>query len=304
MARFEVLILGNSSALPAYGRHPTAQLLNIHEQYLLIDCGEGTQERIAQYQAKSHKIDHILISHLHGDHYFGLPGLITSMNLTGRKHALQIYAPPGLDRLISDILSLGGASLNFEIRWTYLQGHNRILLFDDPVKSAFAFPITHRISTYGFNISEKSGQRVFNAEQWAGLLPHHDVIRRLKAGEDVVQPDGSILKSETYTELPQPARSYCYCSDTIYEPAILNHIQSCDLLYHEATYTDQYQDKAKANFHSTAREAGRIASKAKVKKLLIGHFSSRYKILDDLLNEAQEEFEATQLAEEGQWYKI
>jgi ribonuclease Z len=194
--------------------------------------------------------------------------------------------------------------LNFEIRWTYLQGSKRIPLFEDSLKSAYAFPLTHRISTYGFNIREQSGLRVFKTELWPGLLPPYEAIKRLKAGDDVVMPDGSTLESGTFTDAPQPARSYCYCSDTIYEPAILSHIQSCDLLYHEATYTDIYQDKAKANFHSTAREAGRMAHKANVKKLIIGHFSSRYKVLDDLLIEAKEEFEATELAEEGRWYSV
>ena len=150
----------------------------------------------------------------------------------------------------------------------------------------------------------QSGQRIFKTELWSGPLPPHDIIKRLKASDDVVLSDGSILQSATFTDSPHPARSYCYCSDTIYEPAILNYIQSCDLLYHEATYTDMHQDKAKANFHSTAREAGRIAQQANVKKLLIGHFSSRYKVLDDLLIESKEEFGATELAEEGRWYPV
>ncbi len=304
MSRFEVLILGNSSALPAYGRHPTAQLVNIHENYILIDCGEGTQERLALYHAKLHKIEHILISHLHGDHYFGLPGLITTMNLLGRKHPLYIYAPPGLDTLINDIIKLGQGVLNFEIHWTYIQGDARIMLLEDADKSIYAFPLKHRIPTYGFVIREKQGQRTFRGIQDQHELLSHEIIRRLKAGEDVQLEDGRIFKSEDYTDDPVSPRIYAYCSDTVYTPDILPPITSCDLLYHEATYTEEYKSKAKDNFHSTAREAATIALQAKVKKLLIGHFSSRYKELDGLLMEAKGVFEETALAVEGEWYKV
>lgn len=304
MSRFEVLILGNSSALPAYGRHPTSQLVNIHEHYILIDCGEGSQERLALYHAKAHKIEHILISHLHGDHYFGLPGLITSMNLTGRRHPLHICAPPGLDRLLEDILKLGNSILNFEIHWTYLQGRTRIVVMEDTMKTIIAFPVTHRIPTYGFVIREQAGQRTFRSDLWSGPMPAHQIIRRLKAGEDVILDDGTLLKSEQYTDQPQSPRSYAYCSDTVYEPAVLSHIASCNLLYHEATYTEEYKNKAKDNFHSTAREAAAIAQQAKAAKLLIGHFSSRYKELDGLLVEAKEIFEETRIAVEGEWYVV
>ncbi len=304
MSRFEILVLGNSSALPAYGRHPSAQLINIHEQFLLIDCGEGTQERIAQYHAKAHKIDHIFISHLHGDHYFGLPGLITSLNLTGRKNSLHIYSPPGLKGFIEYIMQLANASLNFEICWHELVGDQSILCLEDNVKKVIALPVNHRISTYGFIIEEQPGKRVFMADRFGAHLPPFESIKKLKNGEDVLLDNGIFLKSNDYTLPPVPPKKYSYCSDTLYEPDLIPFISNSDLLYHEATYAEMHAEKAKQNFHSTAREAAQIALLSKVKRLMIGHYSSRYKHPEILLKEAKTTFENCILADEGNWYQV
>lgn len=304
MSRFEVLVLGNSSALPAYGRHPSSQLINIHEHYILIDCGEGTQERLVQYQAKPHKIEHVFISHLHGDHYFGLPGLLTTMNLTGRKDKLFVYSPPGLERLMHYVMELAMSSFNFEIIWVELDGNKSIELMDDAVKKAIAFPLSHRVPTFGFLIKEKSGKRVFNAAKIIGDLPPYEVIRKLKDGQDVTLEDGTLMKSLDYTTDPLPAKSYAYCSDTVFLPGVCTYIQNTDLLYHEATYTEMHKSKAIENHHSTALDAATIAEKAKVKRLAIGHFSSRYKDLSVLLAEAKAKFENVLLAEEGKWMQV
>lgn len=304
MSRFEVLILGNSSALPAYGRHPSGQVVNIHEQYLLIDCGEGTQDRLIQYHIKPHRLDHIFISHLHGDHYFGLPGLITSMNLSGRKHPLHIYSPEGLSDLIDLVIQVADSTLNFDIKWNVLKGEKSILLVDDGVKQIKAFPLRHRIPTYGFVIRERPGQRIFRMDLFGDDLPPYTAIKQLKSGHDVTTSEGKILHALDYTFEPNPPRSYAYCSDTVYDPNIVPHILQNNLIYHEATYADEHKDKAKENFHSTAKEAAEIALKSGAAKLLIGHFSSRYKLLDHILEEARTVFDKTELAVEGKWFKV
>lgn len=304
MSRFEVLVLGNSSAIPAYGRHPSSQLINVHEHFVLLDCGEGTQERLVQFHAKPHRIEHIFISHLHGDHYFGLPGLLTTMNLTGRKDKLSIYSPPGLEKLMQSIMDLAMSALNFEVAWYELTGNSVMELLDDAVKKVIAFPLAHRIPTYGFLIKEKQGKRVFNATKVAGDLPSYEIIRKLKDGLDVILEDGTIMKSSDYTSDPLPVKSYAYCSDTIFHPGICDYFQQADLLYHEATYTELHKSKAIENHHSTAAEAAAIAEKANVKKLVIGHFSSRYKDLNVLLAEAKARFANVILAEEGIWIEV
>lgn len=304
MARFEVLILGNSSALSAYGRHPSGQVVNIHEQYLLIDCGEGTQDRLSQYQIKAHRIDHIFISHLHGDHYFGLPGLITSFNLTGRKNPLFIYSPKGLKELIQMILDLAGSSLNYEITWIEINTSISILLLDDPIKQVHAFPLHHRIETYGFLVNEKPGHRIFRSELFLDRMPSFETIRKLKEGNDVLLENGQKLSVENCTHPPKNQRRYAYCSDTTFAPDIIPLIFESDMIYHEATYSESHYEKAKENFHSTAGQAAEIASKAGVKKLILGHFSSRYKVLDILLEEAKSVFPETELTIEGNWYQV
>lgn len=304
MSRFEVLILGNSSALPAYGRHPSGQVVNIHEEYLLIDCGEGTQDRLIQYHIKPHKLEYIFISHLHGDHYFGLPGLITSMNLSGRKHPLRIYSPEGLSELMDLVVHLADSKLNFDIEWNILKGDKSILLVDDGIKQIKAFPLSHRIPTYGFVIRERPGQRIFRSDLFDDELPSYEVIKQLKAGHDIKTTDGKTFLVSEYTFEPDPPRSYAYCSDTVYDPSIVTYIQQCNLLYHEATYAEIHNEKAKENFHSTASDAAEIALKSAASRLLIGHFSSRYKLLDHILEEARLIFDKTEIAVEGNWFKI
>jgi len=304
MSKFEVLILGSSSALPAFGRHPAAQLINIHENFLLIDCGEDTQSRLVQYGQKLHKIQHIFISHLHGDHYFGLPGVLTSINLLGRKDPLDIYCPPGLEELIGDIIHLGKGEMRYPIHWHSLTHSGKKKILDTTGFEVYAFPLQHRIPTYGFLISEKAGLRNMKPEMMAGLDLSPEIIRSLKKSENAKDSSGKLYLVDEYTETPRQPRRYAYVSDTLFVPGIIPYLREVDLLYHESTYTEELLDKASENFHSTAQQAARIASQAEVKNLIIGHFSSRYKSLDGLLKEAINVFPRTSLASEGERFNV
>lgn len=304
MSKFEVLILGSSSALPAFGRHPAAQLINIHEQFLLIDCGEGAQSRLVQYGQKLHRIQAIFISHLHGDHYFGLPGILTSLNLLGRKDPLDIVCPPGLEELIRDIVHLGRGEMRYTIHWHTLNHQGLRKVLDHAKFEVLAFPLQHRIPTYGFIVAEKAGLRNMIPEkiEAEGLDP--DVIRTLKNGRTAIDASGKIYPLEEYTKEPMIPRRYAYASDTLYCQAMVPYIQGVDLLYHESTYLEELTDKALENFHSTALQAAQIATQAGVKKLLLGHFSSRYKTLDAVLQEAVNVFPNSALALEGERFQV
>ncbi len=304
MSKFEVLILGSSSALPAFGRHPASQLVNIHENYLLIDCGEGAQSRLVQFGQKLHRIQHIFISHLHGDHYFGLPGLLTSFNLLGRKEPLALYCPPGLEELIGDIVRLGQGEMRYPISWNTLNhtGIKRVL--DTSGFEVDAFALKHRIPTFGFLIAEKTRLRNMKIDMLADLEPYPELIRAIKKGENVTSPSGQVFMAADYSNAPHTPRKYAYVSDTLYSAEIIPYLRGVDLLYHESTYMEDLVEKASENFHSTARQAAQIAGKAGVKKLILGHFSSRYKTLDHILTEATSIFPNSSLALEGENFSI
>jgi len=304
MSKFEVLILGSSSALPAYGRHPASQLLNIHENHLLIDCGEGAQSRLVYYGQKLHRIRHIFISHLHGDHYFGLPGILTSLNLLGRKDPLDIYCPPGLQDLILEMVRLGQGEMRYTIQWHILNHSGKKRILDTSGFEVFAFPLKHRITTYGFLFAEKIRLRNMKVEMLPALESNPELIRLLKTGLDVKDPSGNLYRAADYTYEPPQPRKYAYISDTLYSPDIIPYLQGVDLLYHESTYMTNHSEKAAENFHSTAFQAAQIAIHAKAKKLIIGHFSSRYKTLEELLKEAVAIFPDSSLALEGENFII
>lgn len=304
MSKFDVLILGSSSALPAYGRHPASQLVNIHENQILIDCGEGAQSRLVQYGQKLHRIRYIFISHLHGDHYFGLPGLLTSLNLLGRKDQLDIFCPLGLQELILEIVRLGQGEMRYTIQWHPLSHSGNKSILDTPGFEVFAFSLKHRIATFGFLITEKIRLRNMKIEMLPALEPYPDLIRLLKRGIDVTDPFGKVYRAEEYTYEPPLPRKYAYVSDTLYSMEIIPYIYGVDLLYHESTYMSVHAEKATENFHSTALQAAQVANLAGVKKLILGHFSSRYKTLDELLNEAIASFPNSSLALEGENFSI
>lgn len=297
---FEVQILGSNSALAAHGRHPSAQLLRYGSRQLLIDCGEGTQMRLQRFKAKPFKIDHIFISHLHGDHYFGLIGLLTSYHLLQRKTALTIYGPPELQAILQLQLDAANTELSYPLVFTATQAREPEVLLDDESLSVTSFPLAHRIPCTGFIFREKKHPRKIIADAVSSLNLTAEMYADLRQGKDILDLNGVFHSNESLTEATVACRSYAYCSDTLYKPDIIPLINGVDLLYHEATFSRDSEERAKQTFHCTTIEAARIATEANVKQLLIGHFSSKYLDLKPLLIEATEVFPNTLLAIEGE----
>jgi ribonuclease Z len=301
---FFVQILGCGAALPTGLRSPTAQYISCENRHFLIDCGEGTQMQMRRFGVKLQKIKHIFISHLHGDHFFGLPGLISTMHLLGRTDDLTIYGHSELERIIRGMLEVGGHKMTFKVTFVPLSFKTQTLLFEDKVLEIFSFPLRHRIPTCGFLFREKvkEFQLDGDAVKEAGLLIEH--YHKLKKGEDIFCEDGSVFKNQDYTFPPKPSFSYAFCSDTNYFPEIVPIIQGVDLLYHEATFTELLSQRAKETFHSTAKQAALIAQAAKVRKLILGHFSSRYDHTAEHINEAKSVFSETVAAEDGMLFNL
>lgn len=299
---FELLVLGSNSAVPAYNRHMSCQVMQIGHKLYLIDCGEAAQHQLIKSKVKMNKIDSIFISHLHGDHYFGLPGLLSTMQLQNRRAPLHIYAPKGLDELITLNLKISNSVLEYPVHFHPIDFGSPGEIFSDNHISVQTLPLSHSIDTVGFVFREKPKKRKVVAERLPTGLPF-DAIVDLKEGKDI-EFGGTVFKNDLLTTPPKKSRSFAYCSDTAYHEPLIEELKGVDLLYHEATYLEEHKEKANENYHSTAREAGSIAEQAKVGKLIIGHFSSRYKSLDRLLEEAKEEFPDTYLAVEGEKYGV
>lgn len=301
---FEVLVLGSSSASPSGSRFPSAQLLNIAERYFLIDCGEGTQMQLRRYKARFQGIGHLLVSHLHGDHYFGIPGLLSSMHLLGRQRELVIYAPEALKKIVDLMLNTGDTKLNFPIVWKFTRPDQTQLLFEDEKVEVYSFPLEHRIDCTGFLFREKPLPRNIDKYKLQRLNISFADILNLKAGKDVVNGDGELIKNEAATIAPPPARAFAYCSDTRFSQTTIEAVKGVDLLYHESTFLESEAARASATYHSTAKQAATVAKLAGVKQLLLGHYSARYRELDGFLEEASAEFGNILLAEEGKIVKI
>ena len=297
---FAVTILGNNSAVPAHNRHPTAQILQTADHTMLIDCGEGTQMQMSLYKIKRNKINHIFISHLHGDHYFGLIGLLNSLALNNRSGDLYIYAPEKLQSIIRLQMEASGADFPYRLRFYNLEREE--IIFEDKKLSVECFKVNHRIECWGFLFKEKKNLRKINIDQVMKHKVPKTFFENLQRGEDYVNAKGELIRNETLTTPHQLPKSYAYCADTAFYEPLSEKIKYVDLVYHEATYLDEYAEKAGERFHSTSKQAALIAKKAHAKKLLIGHFSSKYEILDEFKNEASEVFENTEIAEEGVCY--
>lgn len=296
MSSFQLTILGASGAIPAYGRFTSSQYLNIQNRHFLIDCGEGVQLQIAKTNINAHRISHIFISHLHGDHYLGLMGLLFSMHLNHRENDIHIYSHRGLDEIILTQLKYSHSVLNYKIHFHELTPGKHEVLFEDDVLTVECFPLMHRLACSGFLFKEKPKPRRIDKDR---LLP--DMMRahiaQLKIGNDVHDDDGHLLyKNEDYTLPPKPSLSYAYCSDTALFHELTRYIKDVYALYHEATFMEDEREKAKATFHSTASDAARMAQLVNAKRLLIGHYSARYRELDGLLNEARAIFANTEMA--------
>lgn len=301
---FSITILGSSGALPAYGRFPSSQLVEIQNRYFLVDCGEGAQMQLMRYQANFHRINHILISHLHGDHYLGLMGLIFTMHLLRRTNDLHLYSHAGLDEIITTQLKQSQSVPSFKIVFHQLGSGGPETIYEDDVLSVETIPLAHKIPCTGFLFREKEKPRRIDKTKLPGGLRVHQ-IANLKKGDHVLDTKGNVLyRNEELTMPPRKSRSYAYCSDTAYQEETARQIHGVDILYHEATFGLDEQRKAQETQHSTAAQAGAMARLAEAQKLLIGHFSARYKDLTPLLDEARNVFPDAELAVEGSIFSI
>lgn len=301
---FAVTILGNNSALPAYGRHPTAQVVNYNnEESILVDCGEGTQIQMEKYGINWNKIKIILISHLHGDHFLGLPGFLNTMNLMGRTKDLVLYGSPELKQILDLHFSISKITLSYNL-FFYSIPDKSSLLFEDDKFIIHSFPTEHRINCHGFVISTKEKLRRLLPDKAQAYNIPATFYNQLKEGKDYIKEDGTVIPNIEVTEAPPQPKKYAFCADTRYIETFIKDIKNANLIYHESTYLDDLRDKAYERFHSTAKQAAQIAILANAKQLLIGHFSSMYRDLDPFLLEARTVFENTELAIEGATFEI
>jgi len=299
-----VKILGSNSAAPAHRRNQTSQLVNVEGRFYLIDCGEGTQLQLKRFRIRAQRINNIFISHLHGDHYLGLMGLLSTMHLLGRKKALNLYGPQGLSEIITLQLKHSETVFNYELNFHPIDTKVNKVIHEDEFIRVHSIPLNHRIPCSGFLFEEKPKKRRIIKEMIPADFSVRNIVR-LKNGEDIEGEDGEIqFKNEEYTHPPKKSFSYAYCSDTKYDESILPYIKEADMLYHESTFLEEHASRAANTYHSTAKEAATIALKANVGKLLLGHFSIRYKELEPIQEEAQTVFENSALAIEGEEYVL
>ncbi len=307
---FSLTTLGTASALPTANRYPSAHVLTVHERLFLIDCGEGAQMQMRKAGIPFSRIDNIFISHLHGDHIFGLFGFLSTLAMSGRRSPLYIYAPSAFDKILSFFLEQFGEGIQYGIIHNPVKCKEPLLIYDSKQVEVYAFPLVHRGETYGYLFKEKTPQRNI----YKHLIEPYDLslyeIARLKEGKDIErlldeQSDAKItLKSEEFTYRPYKPRSFAYCSDTMSFKRLFGWIKGVDLLYHEATYGSELEALARTTFHSTARDAALCAKESGAGKLIISHFSSRYKDLNILLSEAENIFPDTYLAKEGTKFEV
>ncbi|MCL7989379.1 ribonuclease Z [Sphingobacterium sp. lm-10] len=304
--RFSVLVLGNSSATPIYERHPTSQVVNHNEQLYLIDCGEGTQIQLTRYGIKSNRINHIFISHLHGDHYLGLVGLVSSMHLMGRKSDLHLYGPAPLQEILALNFKYSETELRYNLIFHPTNPDETEVIFESKLLRVESFPLRHRIACTGFRFQEGVRPAKLNMEKVAKLEIPPALLNGIKWGLDFTDRDGQVYPSNELTTPAPVPRSYAYCSDTVRIPDYLPAIHGANLLYHESTFLHEMKDRAVETFHTTSLEAGEIAAEAAVGHLLLGHYSARYKTkeLTLLLDEARSAFPQSELSVEGKWYDV
>ncbi len=297
MQKFELTILGSSAALPAFGRHLSAQVLEIDNEIYLIDCGEGTQLQMLKYGIKKQKIEHIFISHLHGDHIFGLIGLIMTLGLNNRTQPLHIYSP---EATLQQIIELQwGHEAGFEVHFHVTDSTQHQLIFESKKVAVYTIPLDHRLPCNGYLFVEKQALPNIIADKIKEYDIPYQQIAAIKAGNDFVLPSGKVIPQEELVRPPAPTRKFAYCSDTQYLESIIPYIEGVDLLYHEATFLHDMLVQAQKTKHTTALQAGQIAQQSNAKKMIIGHFSARYTDLEPHQKEAQTVFLNTHLAEEG-----
>jgi len=298
--KFELTILGSGSALPTLKHNPPAQVLNVQEKLYLIDCSEGTQVAMRKAKIKIQRINQIFISHLHGDHYLGLPGLLSTYSLLGRKNPIDIFSPVGLKSAIELHFKISGSQPGFPIQFHELEIDDKTLVFENKQLGVWAFPLNHRIKTFGYYFEEKPKlSHIKSSEIEKYKIPHYK-IKEIKQGMDYAIPEtGETIPNTVLTNPAYPSFSYAYCSDTKYNPKLAQWINKTDLLFHETTFMDKDKHLAEKTFHSTTIQAARIAKMANAKKLIIGHFSSRYHDIREMEKECKNVFENTVVAYDG-----
>jgi ribonuclease Z len=301
---YRVLILGSNSALPAYGRHPSAQYLRFGRHNFLLDCGEGTQIQMQKFRAKGRKISHIFISHLHGDHFFGLFGLLQSFNLLDRVEKLTIFGPIGLSELINKVLELSSNPLEYPFEIIEIEAKEKTLLFENDELSVYCFPLKHRIVCNGYLISEKGPLVSLCRDKLEEYGVPPKMRESLKKGEAYRNEKGEWLSADFFYKNKASPRAYAYCSDTMPFPGLAEYLEGVSTLYHEATFLHSALERANETMHSTAREAATTALQSGAKKLIVGHFSSRYRDFGPLIDEAKTVFPATVAAVEGRWIDL
>lgn len=298
MEKFELHILGCGSALPTTRHFPTSQIVNLRDKLYMIDCGEGAQLQFRKSRLKFSRLNHIFISHLHGDHCFGLMGLISTLNLLGRTAELHIHSPKGLEGLLTPMLAFFNHQMTYKILFHEFETKQPSLIYEDRSMTVTTIPLRHRIPCCGFLFAEKQRpNHILRDMVDFYQVPMYE-LNRIKNGADYVTPEGEVISNARLTRPSEPPRRYAYCSDTIYLPSIIEQIKGVDLLFHEATFAEDAAPRAKETYHTTATQAAQIARDAEVKKLLIGHFSARYEDESVFLKEAQAVFPDVQLAKE------
>ena len=296
---FSVTILGSGAALPTKNRMPSAQYVNCNNRHFLIDCAEGTQLQLRKYKINFQKISHVFISHLHGDHYFGLVGLLSTMNLLGREKELTIFGPSELEELINPMLQFGGSRLSFAVYFVRLNMTDEATIYEDEIVEVHSFPMDHKIPTCGFLIKEKPKLLKINPQKITEYDLKIEHFKALQNAQDIILETGEICKYQELTLPRQKALSYAYCSDTKKSLAISKNISGATVLYHEATFLIKDQKRANLTTHSTTKDAAEIAIDAKVQKLVVGHISSRYKTNEEHLKELKQIFSNSEVAEDG-----
>jgi len=297
--KFELTILGSNSALPKVNRFSTAQILNISEQLFLIDCGEGTQIQLRRFKIKFSKINHIFISHLHGDHIYGLPGLISTFSLLGRKKNLHIYCNSSFEKILSTLLNSLEGHLNYKIIYHYTDTKDKKIIFENKIVTVEAFPLKHKLPTTGFLFKEKQQLPTLRKDKLEFYNVPIALRKGIKKGNNYTTDSGKIIMNSELTKDIIATKSYAFCSDTQYNIKTADYVKNVDLLYHEATFLEDMKSRAKETMHSTAKDAAKVAKEANAKTLLIGHYSSRYNKTNKHIDEAKEVFENVFAVEDG-----
>ena len=299
----KITILGNNSALPAYGRYPTCQGVEVEGKLILVDCGEAAQILLKKHHISWRRIEHIFISHLHGDHYFGLAPLLNSMSLLGRTNPLHLYAPKELEPMLQQIMEVADSTFSYPLHFKALPAEPSTL-FTCSQFTLTNFPVEHRIFCQGLRIVQHSKGRKIIPEACQHYHIPQAFYKKLQAGEDYENKEGELIKNEWLTAEGKPEKRYVYCADTLYTESFLSEIQNVDLMYHESTYLSEDENKATARYHSTAAQAATLAQKAQVGQLILGHYSSRYKDIEPFEKEAQLIFQQTTASKEGDVFTI